>query len=111
MQRYYLCRRDEISDRQCKEFAIKDSSPPIELFLVQKDNHVYAYQNHCPHTGINLNWQPNQFFDITGQLLQCSTHGALFRIHDGLCVRGPCNGASLTPLTLSYEQHDIYLEL
>ncbi|MEE8263379.1 MAG: Rieske (2Fe-2S) protein, partial [Gammaproteobacteria bacterium] len=41
-------------------------------------------------------WVPDQFLDETGNLLQCATHGALFRIEDGFCVAGPCTGASLT---------------
>lgn len=111
MPRYYLCRRDDIADNRCKEFSLDEIDPPLELFLVHRNRHIYAYHNRCPHTGINLNWQPDQFMDITDHFLQCSTHGALFRVDDGHCVRGPCAGASLQALTLCFVNNDIYLEL
>jgi nitrite reductase/ring-hydroxylating ferredoxin subunit len=110
MPRYYLCRSSDIIGNRCKEFQLEDMEPPLALFLVQHDDQIYAYENRCPHTGINLNWQPGQFLDITNQLLQCSTHGALFRIHDGYCIRGPCAGSSLVPLALAFENDEIYLE-
>jgi nitrite reductase/ring-hydroxylating ferredoxin subunit len=27
----------------------------------------------------------------------CSTHGALFRVEDGVCLAGPCQGDRLEP--------------
>lgn len=110
MSKTYLCRQDEISEQQCKEFVIKDSMPVLEIFLTQWNKQIYAYKNSCPHTGVTLNWQPDQFFDITGQFFLCSTHGAMFRINDGVCVHGPCVGASLTPLTLVFMDGAIFLE-
>ncbi|WP_373081058.1 Rieske (2Fe-2S) protein, partial [Zhongshania sp.] len=49
----------------------------------------------CPHLGIELNWQENQFLDYDDSLIQCSTHGALFIIENGHCVAGPCMGKEL----------------
>lgn len=84
---------------------------PLELFVINDNGQFHAYKNQCPHTGVNLNWQPNQFMDIDNKYIQCSTHGALFRIHDGYCVRGPCAGASLAALPLKIEQGNILVEI
>ena len=52
-----------------------------------------------PSSGIELNWMPDQFLESGGDLIICSTHGALFKIDDGLCISGPCQKA-LTSLQI-----------
>ena len=70
------------------------------LFLVRKYGKVYGYLNACPHLGIPLEWQADQFLDHDAELIHCSTHGALFTIEDGLCVSGPCANQSLQAITV-----------
>jgi nitrite reductase/ring-hydroxylating ferredoxin subunit len=41
--------------------------------------------------------------------LQCTSHFAQFRMHDGLCVYGPCAGKSLYRLQLTIKDGSIYL--
>jgi nitrite reductase/ring-hydroxylating ferredoxin subunit len=91
-----LCALAEIPEDGAKGFTISPSRDALDLFVVRKGYDVYGYVNTCPHTGTSLDWVPNQFLDETGNLLQCATHGALFRIEDGFCMAGPCAGASLT---------------
>ena len=105
-----LCHVDDLQEKSCKEFSIKVDNDTIELFLVKEENEIYAYQNKCPHTGVTLNWQPDQFLSHDHHFIQCSTHGALFRINDGFCVRGPCNGASLKAITLSNKDGQLFFE-
>ena len=69
---------------------------PIELCAT-----VHAYRNECPHAGNRLEWKPDAFLTKDGSLIMCSVHGANFRIHDGLCVAGPCMGRALTELAVS----------
>lgn len=99
-----LCDTREIPEGKSKSFTLTKNDASFELFIVHFRGQFYAYENHCPHTGINLNWQDEQFLDITEQRIQCSTHGALFRITDGFCEWGPCLGKNLRPLTV--EQAD-----
>ncbi len=56
---------------------------------------VHAYLNRCPHLGVPLNWDDDQFMDSEGSLLRCATHGALFEPESGLCILGPCRGEYL----------------
>jgi len=71
-----------------------------DFFVVRKDGEVHAYRNRCPHTGAPLEWQPHQFLDIDNGFIQCALHGALFRVRDGYCLRGPCVSQSLEALPL-----------
>jgi nitrite reductase/ring-hydroxylating ferredoxin subunit len=89
-----LCHSDEIAEGKSKGFQIKKTF----LFAVKKNDAIYVYENTCPHLGIQLEWQPDEFLDIDGSMIQCSSHGALFRIEDGECLLGPCQGQSLTAL-------------
>jgi len=79
------------------------------LVICYEMNNFAVYLNQCPHTGVNLNWQPNQCFDISEQYLSCSVHGALFRPNDGQCIYGPCRGQSLKPLPYEIEEDTLYL--
>ena len=108
-QQIYVCSIDEIQAAGCLVFEIPQLSESGQVFLVLNNDRIYAFVNRCPHTGITLNWQPNQFFDITNQLIQCATHCALFRIEDGLCVRGPCVGDKLQQLNIRLTDDQIYL--
>jgi len=94
-----------------REFSLAGNDGQVEIFIVHANQQFYAYKNHCPHTGVNLNWQPDQFFDFEDRFIQCSTHGALFRIEDGYCVRGPCVGASLSAIPLKIDNHEIYVQI
>ena len=48
--------------------------------------------------GTPLDLWPNEFLTEDGRHLVCSTHGAIFERHTGLCVEGPCPGAGLERL-------------
>jgi nitrite reductase/ring-hydroxylating ferredoxin subunit len=89
-----LCHVHEIADPGSKGFKFADYS----VFAVHLQGKIYVYRNSCPHLGIELNWQEDQFLDYDDSLIQCTTHGALFLIENGLCVAGPCMGKALEPL-------------
>lgn len=86
-----LCHSNEISEGKSKGFQIGERF----VFAVKKNGQFYVYENSCPHLGIQLEWQPNEFLDDSASLIQCSTHGALFKIDNGECLSGPCAGQSL----------------
>jgi nitrite reductase/ring-hydroxylating ferredoxin subunit len=89
-----LCHINEIPDNTAKSFVVDE----LIFFAVKKESEVFLYLNQCPHLGVELNWQEDQFLDSENALIHCSTHGALFVIESGKCVAGPCMGDSLTPL-------------
>ncbi|RDH82401.1 MAG: (2Fe-2S)-binding protein [endosymbiont of Galathealinum brachiosum] len=91
-----LCHIDEINDPGAKGFNLKQGRKERLLFIIKKEGQIYAYENQCPHAGINLEWQEDDFLDNEKNHIQCSVHGALFNIKNGDCMGGPCNGEGLT---------------
>lgn len=79
-------------------------------FAVRRDGQIYAYVNACPHLEIPLEWRENDFLDDEGELIQCSTHGALFRIATGECISGPCVGEYLRSLPVSQVGDDVFAD-
>jgi nitrite reductase/ring-hydroxylating ferredoxin subunit len=89
-----LCHIDEIADGASKGFP----PPPggfTGLFAVRQGASVVVYVNACPHIGTPLDWIPGRFLSADASRIVCATHGAEFRIGDGLCLRGPCFGERL----------------
>ena len=104
-----LCTLDEITDGGSKGMTVATPSGEAEIFLVRQGQSVYAYENHCPHTGVPLNWNPDEFLDVEGKLIQCAMHGALFRIEDGSCIHGPCLGNQLQTVPVVIEDNCVKL--
>ena len=75
--------------------------------MVRWGRQVFGYVNQCPHDGVNLDWERNQFLDPNGIRLMCGKHGALFELGTGNCVDGPCKGRGLTPVALAVLDNDI----
>jgi nitrite reductase/ring-hydroxylating ferredoxin subunit len=69
-------------------------------FAIRFNGKAHAYLNRCSHVAMEMDYQPNRFFDASGQFLICATHGAMYRPESGACAGGPCNGG-LVPITLS----------
>ena len=61
-------------------------------FAICFEGRVYAYLNRCTHVAMEMDYQPDQFFDDTGRWLLCATHGAAYRPDTGACAGGPCRG-------------------
>ena len=102
--RHILGDINDIKEGNSKAYTLTISpTDKLSLFIVRHGGKYFAYENHCPHTGINLEWQADQFLDPSEQYIQCSTHGALFRIDNGLCEWGPCLGKYLQPLNIEID--------
>lgn len=81
-------------------FDVMYAGQRCRAFAVRFNGQVHAYLNRCTHVPMEMDWQPNQLFDITGNWLLCSTHGAHFKPDTGACVGGPCRGG-LVKIALS----------
>ncbi len=102
---------DDIADPGSKGLSIDREGTKLELFIVKKDSNITVYKNSCPHTFGPLDWNPDQFLDIDNNYIMCANHGALFEIHNGLCVYGPCKAQSLIALPFTIKNMCIYLQL
>ncbi len=100
---FRLCTLEELIASKTKGFDLRLDGEPVGLLVAYKDGRLYGYRNSCPHVGVPLNQMPDQFLDLEEQYLQCSTHGAMFRIEDGYCEYGPCAGDRLDPVPVQLE--------
>lgn len=100
-----LCHLDAIPDGHSRGFSYKQRA----IIAVKQQGTLYLYVNRCPHRGIPLEWQPDQFLDLERQYIQCATHGALFQIDSGRCIQGPCRGQSLEPIDYKIIDRSVWL--
>lgn len=70
------------------------------IVLRRSGERVQAWLNICPHAGRRLDYAPGKFLLDQGRLV-CAAHGASFELEQGVCVAGPCRGASLVPLAVA----------
>ena len=104
-----LCDLKDLPQRCSRGFSVKTCFGYEDIFVVHKQGRLFAYRNSCPHTGVPLEWVPDQFLDLDGSFIECATHGALFTIEEGKCVSGPCAGDSLQPVRLDVDDGVVYL--
>jgi nitrite reductase/ring-hydroxylating ferredoxin subunit len=88
-----LCNSSELLDGELAvPFDVTYFGQPCRAFAIRFRGKVHAYLNRCSHVAMELDYQPNRFFDITGTRLICATHGALYQPDTGACRGGPCRG-------------------
>ena len=109
---YAVCSMSDIPSQKAKGFNLMvveadGTQRPMALIVVRWGRQVFGYVNKCPHDGVKLDWERNQFLDPNGIRLMCGKHGALFELGTGICVDGPCKGRSLTPVALTILDNDI----
>ena len=61
-------------------------------FVIRFEGQVQAYLNRCSHVAMEMDYQPDRFYDDTGRWLMCATHGATYQPDTGACSGGPCRG-------------------
>jgi len=88
-----LCNAGELVDGgQAVPFDLMYGGQTCRAFAIRFEGRPHAYLNRCTHVAMEMDWQPNRFFDDTGRWLLCSTHGAAYRPDTGECGGGPCRG-------------------
>jgi nitrite reductase/ring-hydroxylating ferredoxin subunit len=109
---YVVCAMSDIPSQKARGFQLMrvdddGSERAFSIVVIRWGKQVFGYVNKCPHDGVNLDWERNQFLDPNGLRLMCGKHGALFELGTGICVDGPCKGRSLQPVALSVIDGDI----
>ncbi len=88
-----LCNSAELVDGgRAVSFDLVYGGQTCRAFAVRFRGQVHAYLNRCTHVAMELDWQPDRFFDDSGQWLLCASHGAAYRPDTGDCAGGPCRG-------------------
>lgn len=102
-----LCALADIADPGAKGFMYRAGEKLFLGFVVRRGAAVTGYIDRCPHTGLPLAPLPDRYLTREGDLIICSSHGALFRLGDGFCVAGPCAGRSLWPWPVRVEGGEV----
>ena len=88
-----LCASGELAEGGLAvPFDVVIEGEHCRAFAIRFEGRAHAYLNRCTHVAMELDWQPNRFFDDTGQWLLCATHGAAYQPDTGACGGGPCRG-------------------
>jgi nitrite reductase/ring-hydroxylating ferredoxin subunit len=103
-----LCELTDIPDGDARGFSAVPGGF-TGLLAVRQGAQVFVYVNSCPHIGTPLDWTPNRFLSVDGRRIVCATHGAEFRIADGLCVTGPCRGDRLEAVPAEIRNGTVYV--
>lgn len=84
-------------------FDVVHAGQTCRAFAIRFEGQPHAYLNRCTHVAMEMDFQPDRFFDGTGRWLLCATHGATYQPDTGDCVGGPCRGG-LVKVALSEQE-------
>ena len=85
-----LCRAGDLVDGgEAVSFDVLYGGQTCRAFAVRYEGEAHAYLNRCAHVAMEMDFQPNRFFDSSGEWLMCATHGALYEPKTGQCRAGP----------------------
>jgi nitrite reductase/ring-hydroxylating ferredoxin subunit len=105
-----ICNSADLAEKgKGVRFSVERDGKAVPAFAVRHHGKACAYLNRCAHLGVELDWEPGEFFDSFGVYLICATHGAAYRPDDGHCIGGPCKGKKLEALDIAESDGVIYL--
>ena len=88
-----LCNsNDLIHGGEAVPFDVNYAGQTCRAFAIRYHEQVHAYLNRCTHVAMEMDYQPNRFYDDSGRWLLCATHGAAYDPESGACRGGPCRG-------------------
>lgn len=79
--------------------------------VARKGGRVYAYANICRHVPLTLDLGDGDVSSADRQVFLCHHHGARYRIEDGKCLYGPCDGEQLFKLDTEEQDGELILVL
>lgn len=103
-----ICPKSDLLTQESVKFEIPAQSYNREGFLVKVGESFLAYYNECPHIGLALDWDDNDFFSSDKTKLICKNHGAEFVPNSGSCDTGPCIGTKLKSIKVIEENETLF---
>jgi nitrite reductase/ring-hydroxylating ferredoxin subunit len=100
---------EELKQQRSFRFSYEEEGIQRDGFLAWVDGQVVAYENICRHLPLSLDYGDGRFFTPDGKQFVCHTHGAVYEPLTGLCVAGPCAGASLKKLEVEVIDGEVWL--
>jgi nitrite reductase/ring-hydroxylating ferredoxin subunit len=108
----WVCREEELREGVVHRTELghdDEGIPIVALLLRDESGAIVAYRNLCRHLPVPLDGGTGELLSPDGAYLICGTHGALYRLHDGYCVDGPCEGLALHRLFVRQHDGDLYV--
>jgi nitrite reductase/ring-hydroxylating ferredoxin subunit len=88
-----LCNSADLAEGgRAVPFDVVFAGQTCRAFAIRFEGQPHAYLNRCTHVAMEMDFQPDQFFDASGRWLLCATHGAEYVPDTGECAGGPCRG-------------------
>ena len=103
-----LCAAAEVIEGRGREVTFGDGKDAFRVVLFRPGEKLLAYHNCCPHFSLPLNYEPGKFHIFDDELM-CAHHTAMFRLEDGECFDGPCQGARLTAIAIQIRGGEVYI--
>ena len=79
--------------------------------VARRNGVIRAYANVCRHIPLTLDLGDGEVSTPDGRFFLCHHHGARYRIEDGSCEFGPCDGDSLVALGVEVIDGELLLVL
>ena len=109
-----VCREEELGAGEVKTALLghdREGRPIEAMILRDERGRIVAYRNLCRHLPVPLDGGTGDLLSDDGLHLICATHGATYRLGDGHCIDGPCEGMSLHRLRVYRRDGDVYVGL
>src|SRR5213592_415269 len=110
MPKVVIARLDDLRKKQSVKFKFRRDGISRDGFVALFQERVIVYENVCRHLPLTIDYGDNRFFTGNGQEIICKTHGAIYEPLTGLCVEGPCKGASLFKVPFEIRDGKIWIE-
>jgi nitrite reductase/ring-hydroxylating ferredoxin subunit len=105
-----ICESDALADGgRGVRFTLRRGAEQLAAFAIRHRGEVHAYLNRCAHRGVELDWNPGDFFAAAGGELVCTTHDARYDPRTGECIGGPCRGGRLEKLAVVERDGEVCL--
>jgi nitrite reductase/ring-hydroxylating ferredoxin subunit len=95
-----LAQFDEVADGGAVVVFVGEGDARISLVLTRRGGAVACFHNRCAHANYPLQRADGRILIQDGRYLVCGAHGASYRLEDGACAGGPCNGAGLERISI-----------
>ena len=112
--RVRACTRAELVPGEVVSVALPKGAnrrPREALVLLGSDGAPRCYLNECRHLPIPIDLGSKRYLTNDKRHLLCGTHGALYRLDDGVCVTGPCLSLALSALPLIEEDGVLHVDV
>lgn len=98
----------DIPDRTARGYVADLGKVRRKVVVYRDGGTVRGFADACPHMGVPLPWNADDYLTPDGRYLRCANHGALFDL-EGKCVFGPCKGEALPGLELEIRRGIVWL--